>query len=218
MTEQNKNYNLEYKNIVKEIDNKGIKPKLFLHACCGPCLTYPLTELVNHFDVIVGYINQNIYPKEEYDRREETLRRFVKEFNEENNLNVEVISLPYDYDSFFPLIEKYGPIREGLERCTFCHWYRMNKAYKYANDNYYEYFATVMTVSSKKPSAILNEIGISLNKEYTNTKFLVSDFKKEDGQLKGIRIAKAHNMYRQDYCGCSYSLEARKNYLKEKKL
>ena len=39
MTEQNKNYNLEYKNIVKEIDNKGIKPKLFLHACCGPCLT-----------------------------------------------------------------------------------------------------------------------------------------------------------------------------------
>lgn len=29
MTEQNKNYNLEYKNIVKEIDNKGIKPKLF---------------------------------------------------------------------------------------------------------------------------------------------------------------------------------------------
>ena len=145
MTEQNKNYNLEYKNIVKEIDNKGIKPKLFLHACCGPCLTYPLTELVNHFDVTVGYINQNIYPKEEYDRREETLRRFVKEFNEENNLNVEVISLPYDYDSFFPLIEKYGPI-------------------------------------------------------------------------KGIRIAKAHNMYRQDYCGCSYSLEARKNYLKEKKL
>ena len=38
----------------------------------------------------------------------------------------------------------------------------------------------------------------------------ISDFKKNKGIDKGLEIAKKHNMYRQDYCGCKYSLEKTK--------
>ena len=37
--------------------------------------------------------------------------------------------------------------------------------------------------------------------------YLVADFKKQDGFLKSIRFSKEYNLYRQDYCGCKFSLE-----------
>lgn len=209
--DQNKNYNLIYKETVKELASAKKRPTLFLHACCGPCLTYPLTELVNYFNVTVGYINRNIYPEEEFKLREKELIRFVDEFNKEKGLSIKVITTPYEYEDLAPELRKYGPELEGGNRCTFCHYIRMSLAYKYAYEHSFDYFATVMTVSSKKPSRTINEIGIRLEKKYIDrTKFLQSDFKKESGQLKGIMIAKEHNLYRQCYCGCEFSLEARK--------
>ena len=64
-----------------------------------------------------------------------------------------------------------------------------------------------MTVSRNKDSKTLNEIGIKLANKYPNTKYLITDLKKKDGTLKGIKIARELNMYRQDYCGCLYSKE-----------
>ena len=210
MTEQNRNYHLDYLKTVADLKKRHVRPRLFLHACCGPCLAYPLTELVQYFDVTVGYLNSNIYPQAEFDLRESELRRFVAELNRETGLAVRVISAPYGYDSFKPLLDKYGPLPEGGERCTFCHFQRLDRAYALAAEGRYDYFTTVMTVSSRKPSALLNAIGLELNRKYSETAYLVSDFKKEDGQLKGIKIAKAHHLYRQNYCGCSYSLTERK--------
>lgn len=48
-----------------------------------------------------------------------------------------------------------------------------------------------MTVSSHKPSSYLNNLGLRLQNDYPTTKFLVADFKKENGQLLGIQIAKS---------------------------
>ena len=39
-----------------------------------------------------------------------------------------------------------------------------------------------------------------------NIKWLYSDFKKEDGYKKSIELSKKYNLYRQDYCGCKYSI------------
>ena len=61
------NYYLES---LKEIEKiKGRKPKLLLHACCGPCLTFPIKFLTQYFDVTVFFNNSTIYPEEEYYRR-----------------------------------------------------------------------------------------------------------------------------------------------------
>ena len=40
-----------------------------------------------------------------------------------------------------------------------------------------------------------------------NIKYLLSDFKKEDGYKRSIELSKKYELYRQDYCGCLFSKE-----------
>jgi predicted adenine nucleotide alpha hydrolase (AANH) superfamily ATPase len=216
MTEEKRNYNEEFKDFLKGLD-KDSKPTLFLHACCGPCLTYPLSILAAYFDVTIGFLNPNIYPESEYDKRFEELERFVIGFNKENQTEVKVIKFPYAYEEYLEAVKGHEKDKEGGERCTICHTLRLEESFRYADEHEFDYFTTVMTVSSKKPSQLLNEIGIGLQTKYKHTRFITADFKKEDGQLKGILIAKKFSLYRQNYCGCSFSLKARKAFEEEKK-
>ena len=209
------NYDTIFTEFLKTIDLDN-KPTLFLHACCAPCLTYPLSILSRYFKVTVGYINHNIYPLSEFDKRQNEVIRFIKEYSRDNDLHIDFVSVPNDYKIFLEEVKGHELDKEGGDRCEICHRLRMRLAYEYASKNNFDYFTTVMTVSSKKPSRMLNEIGLELQKTYTNTKFIVADFKKRDGQLKGINIGKQYNLYRQDYCGCSFSLLARQEYLKRK--
>jgi len=209
------NYNEEYKKMVSNLKNSD-KPSIFLHACCGPCLTYPLTELIKHFRVTVGYINPNIYPREEHEKRYDELKRFIDELNETLDEKVKVVKYDYDYQVYLNAVKGHEMDKEGGERCTICHELRLNEAYEYASKNNYDYFTSVMTVSSKKPSSLLNEIGFELQSKYPNTKYLPADFKKCNGTLKGINIGKEHHLYRQDYCGCSFSKREREEYREKK--
>ena len=38
--------------------------------------------------------------------------------------------------------------------------------------------------------------------------WLHNDFKKQNGYLRSIELAKEHHLYRQNYCGCEFSLRA----------
>lgn len=69
----------------------------------------------------------------------------------------------------------------------------------------YDFFATTLTVSPHKNSELINNIGKQLEDKY-KVRFLYSDFKKEDGYLKSIKYSKEYNLYRQNYCGCRYSI------------
>ena len=40
-------------------------------------------------------------------------------------------------------------------------------------------------------------------------RWLPSDFKKRDGYLRSIRLAREYGLYRQDWCGCVYSKRER---------
>ena len=197
------NYNERFKDTIKKLGEN--KPSLLLHACCGPCLTYPLSILVKHFKVTVLYVNPNIYPKEEYELRYREVKRFVEEYQKDENVSIELVKEDVPYEDYLNIVKGHEKDLEGGQRCLLCHEYRMDLAYSYASKNNFDYFTTVMTVSSKKPSQILNEIGLELSKKYVNTKLLEADFKKENGQLIGINIAKKYNLYRQCYCGCEFS-------------
>lgn len=205
MTQVKINYNEIFKKEIEEISKLDKKPTLLLHACCGPCLTYPLSVLKDYFKITIAYFNPNIYPLEEYEKRYNELERFVKLYTPE----VKIIKQEYDYKKYLQVIKGYEEDKEGGKRCEICHALRLDISYEYAYKNKFDYFTSVMTVSCKKPSQLLNEICIDLEKKYPSTKYLQADFKKESGQLKGINIAKEYNIYRQNYCGCSFSLKAR---------
>lgn len=192
---------------LESIKEKEIKPRLLLHSCCGPCNTYPMELLANYFELTLYFNNSNIYPSEEYMRRLDELMKYVDYFNNKYQTNIKCIVTPYEGEKFLNYLEIYKNEPEGGKRCELCFIKRLDEAYKYASENNFDYFTTVMTVSRNKNSHTLNQIGLKLANKYPNTKYLITDLKKKDGTLKGIKIAHELNMYRQDYCGCLYSKE-----------
>jgi predicted adenine nucleotide alpha hydrolase (AANH) superfamily ATPase len=63
-------------------------------------------------------------------------------------------------------------------------------------------FTTTLTISPRKSAVLVNKIG----QETGGEKFLARDFKKQAGFQRAIELAKKWELYRQDYCGCIYSL------------
>ena len=212
------NYDLKLKEELEKI--KGTKPTLLLHVCCGPCSGNVLKEISEFFDITIYYSNSNIYPDTEYFRRFHELENFIQCFNQDFNQNIQVVEKEYQPKEYLKDISQYKNEPEGGKRCLVCHDLRIKLAYEYAYNNNFPYYTTVMTVSSHKPSSYLNNLGLRLQNDYPTTKFLVADFKKENGQLLGIQIAKKYNLYRQNYCGCIFAKKMQEELkaIKEKKL
>lgn len=121
---------------------------------------------------------------------------------------------------------------ERGERCRRCYELRMKKAYEYASANGFDWFTTTLSISPHKDAEKINIIGLALeassleaaqseaaqasaellesgHKSQPQTKatrFLPSDFKKKNGFLRSTQITEEYGMWRQDYCGCIYSM------------
>ena len=189
-----------YKDFLKKLEEikKGVKKKLLVHACCCPCSSEVIDFLKDYFDITIYYYNPNIYPKDEYDKRYNEFEKLPYDFKLVNGTYDESI-----YDNAVKGYEKEG---EFSKRCYKCFLFRMEEACKYAKDNNYDYFTTTLSISPYKNSKWINEIGYMLESKY-HMNYLYSDFKKMDGYKKSIELSNKYNLYRQDYCGCKYSLE-----------
>lgn len=186
----------------------GSKPRLLLHACCGPCSCFPLTFLCEHFSVTIYYNNSNIYPESEFCHRRDELERLLRDIKKDYGYEVGLIVPPYDNAAFTRDLAPFAAAREGGERCFVCYRKRMKEAYDFAEREGYDYFCTVMTISRQKNSQVLNRIGRELEQEGEHkTKYFYSDFKKDGGIEKGRRIRDRYGLYSQLYCGCAYTYQ-----------
>lgn len=204
------NYQKLYELEVEKITSIKHKPTLLLHACCGPCFTIPYEIIKGHFDITIIYNNSNIYPKEEYLRRLEEFKRYIKEIN----AAVKFIEFPYDNETYNKDLEPHADDKEGHERCRICFRKRLGEGFKYAKEHGFDYFGTVMTISRYKNAQDINKIGYELEKINNPVKWLPADFKKNDGYEKSLLIIKEHEMYFQEYCGCIYSYQKYKEKIK----
>lgn len=195
---ENTNYDIEFKKI---INNLKYKPKLLLHACCGPCSSYVLALLCDYFEITVLFYNPNIFPEDEYIKRKEELKKLI---NLMNNKNIKYLDIDYLSEDFYRISIGLEKEKEGGLRCNKCIELRLEKTAKLADLNHFEYFGTTLSVSPHKSTKMINELGKILENKY-NIKFLYSDFKKNDGYKKSIENSKKYNLYRQNYCGCKYS-------------
>ena len=189
--------------MLKVIDKLDHKPSLLLHICCAPCSCYPLTLLTKYFNVTLFYSNSNIYPYEEYSKRFEELKKYIKE----NYNDIKIIEKEYNHESYMEVLRKGKDLPEGKWRCFKCYSKRIHDAFEYASQHNHEYVCTVLSVSRFKNSQMINRIGLALNSKYPNIKYLVADFKKDKGTEKGAFLAAEANLYRQQYCGCEYSIK-----------
>ena len=199
------NYFLEGEKILEDISKKGEKPRLLVHACCGPCATYPLVYLCPHFDVTILYNNSNIFPKEEHDKRYQVLVDLVGYYKKDYGFDIKVVLPPYENEEYMKDLEPYKDTPEGGQRCMVCYEKRLEQAFKYASENGYDYVTTVMTISRYKNAQVLNHLGQKLTDKYPNVKYFFSDFKKNRGQDYRNELVKKYNLYDQIYCGCVYS-------------
>ncbi|MBE6138093.1 MAG: epoxyqueuosine reductase QueH [Erysipelotrichaceae bacterium] len=195
----------DYKAFKKFIESLDYKPRLLLHSCCAPCSSHTLILLNKYFDVTIYFSNDNIYPEDEYFIRLEEVKRFINELG----INSIVLDDGYNAKDFYSAIKGLENLGEKSERCYSCYKLRLEKTAKRAKQDGFDFFTTTLSISPHKNDKWINEIGYELENKY-NIKYLYSNFKKEEGYINSIKLSNEYGLYRQDYCGCVFSLEERK--------
>lgn len=200
----------EFKEQLKSIKLNNKKPTLLLHSCCGPCSSYVLMLLNEYFDISILYYNPNIYPDEEYYLRLKEQQKVIDIINKD----IKLISIYEPYSVYENAVKGLENLGELSKRCYNCYLFRMNKLAEFAKEHKFNYFTTTLSISPYKSSKWINEIGNSLSSN--ETKYLYSNFKKENGYKNSIEFCKNYNIYRQDYCGCKSSIEEHNKRIEQK--
>lgn len=200
------NYSNELEKKLNNEENRG--KKLLLHSCCAPCSSYCLEYLRTFFNITVFYFNPNICAEEEYRHRAAEQKRLIKVFNEnaakDGAFPIEIIEGDWNPSEFYEAVRGLENLGEGSERCFACFRLRLSKTGETAKKISADFFTTTLTISPLKNAEVINSIGISLSEEYA-VAWLPSDFKKKNGYKRSVELSKEYELYRQDYCGCSFS-------------
>ena len=226
-------YQKQLDALLPQIEASDKRPSLLLHACCGPCSSYVLEYLCRYFEITVLYYNPNIYPAAEYERRLNELLNFYTKFVPADN--VQVIQAPYDPEEFYKAVgtrenPELAEEPERGERCRRCYKLRLRYTYDYACAHKFDYFCTTLSISPFKDADMINEIGEGLGEAalrepqgpqkvaqgpqkasgvpepVEGPRWLPSDFKKKNGFKRSLELSAEYNLYRQEYCGCIYSI------------
>lgn len=172
---------------------------LLLHVCCAPCATHPIRQLSSQFDLAVFFYNPNIQPETEYIQRQNEIERLLSKWG------VPFIRQSYDAMEWFSRVRGHENDAEGEIRCSICFQMRLDRTAQFAMENGFTHFTTTLTLSPHKNAKEIHEIGFSVAKMHAVT-FLPFDFKKKNGFQIATRISREEGLYRQNYCGCLYSL------------
>jgi len=175
------------------------KGALLLHVCCGPCSTEVIERLAPDFGLRLHFFNPNIFPPGEHDRRMAEAERYATERGHR------FIAGPADHAAWLGAVAGLEGEPEGGRRCQRCFAFRLEAAALRAREEGCGTFTTTLTIGPQKSAAEVNAAGEAAGKKH-GVRFLAADFKKKDGFLRSCRMAKEAGMYRQDYCGCEFSM------------
>ncbi len=171
--------------------------KVVLHICCGVCAAGAAATLLNEGYGIIGlFYNPNIYPETEFHKRLEAACQIARLFQ----FHIEAI--PYSPQEWLQKASSLKDEPEGGKRCEVCYRLRLERTYYHMLNRDADFFTTSLTVSPRKKASVINKIGLDIGAK----RFLARDFKKSEGFKRATQIAKQQGIYRQNYCGCIYSI------------
>ncbi len=172
---------------------------VLLHLCCAPDASYGVPAMQERFRVTGFFFNPNIHPEDERGKRIRAMLRL---------LDAAPFSLRFADDGE----EEWEAAVRGLSeepekgrRCEACIRMRLARTAAEAVRLGHAAFGTVLTVSPKKDAGMVNRIGREEG-ERAGITFVEADMKKGDGFRKSVEISGRLGIYRQNYCGCRYSL------------
>ena len=221
--------------------------KLLVHACCGPCSIMPTRLLAEQgHDITVFYANSNIAPRAEYEKRLAELERYgaaqgfevIEGVYDPDAWEREVAPIAERIASTSPLpalnaarhagtdddafagIETVAQLLDDenrKERCRACYRLRLAEAADYAVRNGFEGLATTLAVS---PYQFTDVIAEEVQRAADNAGITCCHQDFRPYYDEATRISRELGMYRQNYCGCRYSVaegEATRAFVKHQR-
>ncbi len=177
--------------------------RLLLHICCAPDATVAFERLRERYYATGFFYNPNIEPQTEYDLREAETRFFT------SLIGVEHISEPPQREVWSHLTSPYHSEPERGKRCQVCITHRLEMTAIRARELGFPIFTTTLTTSPHKDAEFIHQCGRDLAEKF-GLEYLAETFRSKDGFKRSIDLSRLYGLYRQDYCGCRYSLaEAR---------
>ncbi len=182
------------------LEPPGGARKVLLASCCAPCSGEIMEALrASAVDFTVFFFNPNIQPESEYEKRRDENARFAKK-----------LSIPFVEAEYVP--EDWLVRAKGMEwepergaRCAMCFALRLGRAARFASENGFSVLTSSFGISRWKDMAQVNACGRAAA-EASGLVYWDYNWRKGGGSQRSDEIAKREGFYRQEYCGCVYSL------------
>lgn len=188
----------------------GGENKVLMHSCCGPC-SGPLIEKMSEsgIDLTIFFYNPNIHPKKEYELRKKENIRYAKK------LGLDFIDADYDVQNWFARAKGMENEPERGIRCTMCFDMRFERTALYAFENDFKVITSSLGISRWKNMQQINDCGEKAASHYDGVTYWTYNWRKDGGGARMYELAKEEEFYKQEYCGCIYSLRDTNNWRKK---
>ncbi len=176
------------------------KKWLLLHICCAPDATIPWPALISEEYETAGYFyGGNIHPAEEYERRLEAVRALA------GRTRGELFIPEYDTDGWFAAVRGLEDEPERGARCAVCFRVQLEAAARFARENDFTHICTTLTISPHKDARLINETGAEAAAR-NGLEWVGRVWRRNDGFKRSVEESKRLGLYRQNYCGCIFSI------------
>lgn len=174
--------------------------KVLLHSCCAPCAGEIMQGLMDAgIEQTIFFYNPNIHPKDEYELRKEENIRYAKKYN------LPFVDADYDTHRWFERTKGLEWEPERGIRCSACFDMRFEVTAAYAKANGFSLMTSSLGLSRWKDMDQINAAGKKAAEHY-GLSYWTYNWRKEGGANRMYEIAKEEGFYKQEYCGCVYSL------------
>jgi hypothetical protein len=175
--------------------------KLLLHSCCAPCSAEILDALAaSNIETTILFYNPNIHPRDEYEIRKQENMRYAEK------LGMTFVDGDYDARNWFDRTRGQEWEPERGARCATCFEIRIEAAADYAAARGFHLISSTLGMSRWKDMAQVNECGERAAARHPGMIYWTFNWRKQGGSQRMLEISTREQFYRQEYCGCVYSL------------
>lgn len=185
---------------------------MLIHTCCADCFLkfYQALTAEKQKQSQIFFYNPNIYPREEFNARLQAVKKVVKTLDNDIKIFVEDY-LPQKYFHALSENQETNKIRENNQssnsftiipkkiRCPLCWRVRLRALFKKAKQENISLVSSTLFSSNYQDLKQIKKIAEELSKEFQISFYFPN--------LTGFDRDKANRgFYKQNYCGCLYSL------------
>ncbi len=177
------------------------RPGVLLHICCAPDATACFERLSSGYEVLGYFHNPNIHPAGEYALRLANAEKVAV------GLGFRLVPAPYDPAGWDQAVRGLESEPERGRRCEACFRHNLAATAAKAAELGVACFTSTLTISPHKETEKIFAAGRAAAQAH-GVNFLELDFKKKDGFRRSLELSRQLGLYRQNYCGCKYSLRS----------